>query len=103
MTKEAADFVRQLCEGQDKKDHGLKIEVVPGGCAGFQYYMDFQKDAGEGEKTFEFHEVKLFINDESLDFISGSSIEFVQSLDQTGIKINNPNVSRACNCGKSVS
>lgn len=102
MSKEAAEFVIQLCEKQNKKGHGLKIEVVPGGCAGFQYYMDFQENGDEGDHTFEFHGVQLFINPESLEFIKGSSIEFVQSLEQTGLKINNPNITRQCNCGKSV-
>jgi len=102
MSKEAAEFIQQLCEKQDKKNHGLKIEVVPGGCAGFQYYMDFLENGSDGDNEFEFHGVKLFIDPESLGFIKGSSIDFVQTLEQTGLKINNPNITRQCNCGKSV-
>lgn len=101
MTEEAAGYIKDLLKREGKPAWGLKIDVVPGGCAGFKYFMAFQEKAGPDEKTLEFHGVKLFLNLMSLGFIKGSNIEYVASLEATGLKINNPNMTRTCGCGKS--
>lgn len=101
MTHEAADFVKDLLKKDNKEGWGLKIEVTPGGCAGFKYFMQFQEQAEPDDKTFEFHGVKVFLSLMSLGFIKGSKIEFTRSLEATGLKINNPNMTRTCGCGKS--
>jgi iron-sulfur cluster assembly protein len=101
ITSEAAKHIAQLLEKEKKQNHGLKIEVVPGGCAGYKYYMTFQEKPSDGDKTFEFHGIKIFLDLMSLGLLKGSTIEFVQSLEATGLKINNPNATRACGCGKS--
>jgi len=101
MTKDAAEFVKKLLKKDDKAGWGLKVEVVPGGCAGYKYFMGFQEKAVSDEKTFEFHGVKLFLSDESFEMLHGSTIEFTRTLAATGLKVNNPNATRACGCGKS--
>lgn len=101
MTTEAAHFVRDLLKKDGKEGWGLKVEVVPGGCAGLKYFMALQEKTEQGEKAFEFHGVKVFLSLMSLGLIKGSSIEYVQSLEATGLKINNPNMTRSCACGKS--
>ena len=101
MTHEAGEYVLQLLKHEKKEGWGLKIEVMPGGCAGFKYFMAFQEAPEAGDKTFEFHGVKIFLSLMSVGFIKGSNIEFVQSLEATGLKINNPNMTRECGCGKS--
>lgn len=101
MTAEAAAYIQDLLKREGKPAWGLKIDVIPGGCAGFKYFMAFQENAGPDEKTFEFHGVKIFLNLMSLGFIKGSKIEYTASLEATGLKINNPNMTRTCGCGKS--
>lgn len=101
MTKDAAEFVKDLLKKDDKSSWGLKIEVVPGGCAGYKYFMGFQEKAASDEKTFEFHGVKLFLSEDSLTLVHGSTIEFTSTLEATGLKVNNPNATRGCGCGKS--
>lgn len=101
MTKEAAHFVADLLKKEGKEGWGLKIEVVPGGCAGYKYFMAFQKEPEGDEKVFEFHGVQLFLSLMSSAMLKGSTIEYVQSLEATGLKVNNPNATRACGCGKS--
>ena len=101
MTKEAADYIAKLLEKDSKKSWGLKLEVVPGGCAGYKYYMAFQEKPLDGDMEKDFHGVKLFINQESLDELHGSTIRYVESLEASGLKIDNPNATRACGCGKS--
>lgn len=101
MTEEAAHFVADLLKKDGKEGWGLKIEVVPGGCAGYKYFMAFQKGPEGNEKALEFHGVKLFLSLMSSSMLKGSTIEYVQSLEATGLKVNNPNATRACGCGKS--
>ncbi len=101
MTHEAAEYIADLLARENKKNWGLKIEVIPGGCAGYKYFMQFQEKAEAGEKTFEFHGVKIFLSLMSVGFLKGSAIEFVKSLEATGLKINNPNMTSTCGCGKS--
>lgn len=101
MTHEAAEYITTLLKKEGKENWGLKIEVIPGGCAGFKFLMAFQEKLAADEKMLEFHGVKIFLSLMSLGLIKGSTIEFVQSLEATGLKINNPNMTRTCGCGKS--
>lgn len=101
MTHEAAQFAQELMKKYEKEGWGLKIEVIPGGCAGYKYFMDFQQEPDKGDKTYEIHGVKIFMSLFSAGLIKGSTIEFISSLESTGLKINNPNATRGCGCGKS--
>ena len=101
MTKEAAEYIEKLLEKDDKRSWGLKLEVVPGGCAGYKYYMAFQEKPFSDDLEKKVHGVKLFITQESLNELYGSTIGFVESLEASGLKIDNPNATRACGCGKS--
>lgn len=101
VSKEASDYILDLMKKEDKVGWGLKIEVMPGGCAGFRYCMAFQKKPLEGEETLEAHGVKFFFDQESFGWIQGSEISYISSLEGSGIKINNPNATRTCGCGKS--
>lgn len=103
MTLAAADFVRELLVKEGKSSHGLRIDVMPGGCAGYKYFMDFAEKPEDGDKVFDFHGVKVFMPLMSLGLIKGSTIEYVSSLEATGLRVNNPNMTRACGCGKSFS
>lgn len=104
LTPEAADFVKELLKKEGKPDgYGLKIEVVPGGCAGYQYVMSLEEKPDAGDRTIEAHGIKVFLSLMSLGMLKGSTIEFVQSLEATGLRVNNPNASRGCGCGKSFS
>lgn len=101
MTHDAASYVAGLLKKEGKAKWGLKIEVTPGGCAGFKYFMSFQEKTAQDEKVFEFHGVKVFMSLMSFAMLKGSTVEFVSSLEATGLKVNNPNMTRTCGCGKS--
>ena len=101
MTHEAAKYISELMKKEGKEGWGLKIEVIPGGCAGFKYFMGFSEKPDADEKTYEFHGAKVFLSLMSVGFIKGSTIEYVSSLEASGLKVNNPNATRTCGCGKS--
>ena len=102
LTKKAAEKIFDISKQEKKAGYGLKLYVFPGGCAGFQYGMDFEEKADKTDKVVEQHGVKLFIDKDSIEFLKGVKIDFVDSLQGSGFKIDNPNVTKSCNCGSSV-
>lgn len=102
MTEEAAKYVAELLKKDSKPSSwGLKIEVVPGGCAGYKYFMAFQEKAEDDEKTFNFHGVNLFLSPDSIELLGPSTIEYIATLEASGLRVNNPNAVSTCACGKS--
>lgn len=101
MTKEAADYILDLLEKEDKKSWGFKVDVIPGGCAGYKYFMAFQEKAEDNELTSNFHGVNLYLSPDSAELLGGSTIEYTATLEASGLRVNNPNATTTCGCGKS--
>lgn len=102
LTKNAAAQLKKLQTSSKKKDHGLRIEVSAGGCAGFQYFLDFEKKFDSNDLVFEQSGFRIFIDPVSAEFLKGTELDYVESLEMSGFKFNNPNVTHSCRCGKSV-
>jgi iron-sulfur cluster assembly protein len=94
--------VRQLQSllSQRPEKQGLRVEVVKGGCSGLHYEMTLgeQKD---GDAVVERDGVQFFIDDESVSYLPGATLDFTGGLTGTGFRIVNPNASRTCGCGSS--
>ena len=101
LTENAASKVKEYMKAEKKGRYGLRLMVVPGGCAGYQYGMDFEKEAGKDDIIIEQHGVKLFIDKKSAGHLVGTVIDFVDSLQGSGFKISNPNATSTCGCGNS--
>src|ERR687887_913645 len=86
--------------GQSEADTGLRVAVRGGGCSGFQYALAFDEQR-EGDHVFEQHEIRLLIDSQSLPFVDGSEVDYVEGLQGAGFAVNNPNVVAACGCGSS--
>ncbi len=102
ITEFAAKKILEIMKGQQKEGYGLRVEVVRGGCAGYTYNMDFEKNPSEGDYIFDEHGVKIFVAPKSMEFLGGTQIDYAESLQGAGFKLNNPNVTSSCGCGKSV-
>ncbi len=79
---------------------GLRVGVRGGGCSGFQYQLAFDEQR-ENDVVFESHGLKLLVDRESLQYVRGSTIDYEESLQGAGFKVENPNVVAACGCGSS--
>lgn len=101
ITETAAKMLKQAAEQQGKADHGLRVDVFPGGCAGFMYELSFQKDAGNGESMVEVNGVKLYLDPANEPILDGITIDYIDSLMGGGFNIKNPNATSSCGCGKS--
>lgn len=101
LTKKAAEKIKELTEKQNKPGYGIRIKVAQGGCAGFQYGFAFENSTRDNDQVVEQHDVKLYLDQESFDFIKGAKIDFVESIQGAGFKVTNPNVTSTCGCGQS--
>ncbi|HTU77919.1 MAG TPA: iron-sulfur cluster assembly accessory protein [Solirubrobacteraceae bacterium] len=102
ITDKGAEKVQEFLAAQqaDAGVAGLRVGVRGGGCSGFQYQLAFDEQR-ENDVVFESHGLKLLVDGESLQFVRGSTIDYEESLQGAGFKVNNPNVVAACGCGSS--
>jgi len=103
LTETAVTKVREILDGQDPKPAGLRISVVGGGCSGFSYSMAFENTPNMLYKTYNFEGLKVFIDQASLLYLDGAQVDYVESMEGSGFKFNNPNVKNTCGCGSSFS
>src|SRR3954447_20561346 len=102
LTAKAAVKVRALMAGEPAGEaEVLRIAIQGGGCSGFEYALGFDRGAQEGDHELEFHGVKVVVDPFSAPYLKGSTIDFLETLQESGFKIDNPNVSSACGCGSS--
>jgi iron-sulfur cluster insertion protein len=103
LTEIAADKVREIREAEAIEAHyGLRVKVMGGGCAGFQYDLYFDEHA-DGDYVFESNDVRLYVDQASFMYLMGTNIDYVEGLQGAGFKFNNPNVTGSCGCGSSFS
>jgi len=101
ITDKAISKVKEILEQQDPKPQGLRISVVGGGCSGFQYSMAFENNQQMLDKTYEFDGLKVFVDQASMLYLDGAEVDFVETVEGSGFKFNNPNVRTTCGCGSS--
>ena len=101
LTETAVSKVTEILETQEPKPAGLRISVVGGGCSGFSYSMAFENTPGMLDKTYAFGPLKIFIDQASMLYLDGAEVDYVESLEGSGFKFNNPNVKSTCGCGSS--
>ena len=79
----------------------LRLTVEGGGCSGFQYKFDLADGAENDDTVSETDGVRLVVDPMSLDLVSGSTVDFVESLGGAQFKVENPNATAGCGCGSS--
>ena len=103
VTDKAAEKIAQLMKSENKNDAVLRVQVIPGGCSGMSYDLAFDDGAREGDIIIQKNGITLCIDEESLSHMQGATIDFVDSLNGSGFKIENPNAKSNCGCGSSFS
>lgn len=82
---------------------GLRITVESGGCAGFKYIMGLANESKSDDTVIERDGVKLFVDNDSHQYLAGTTIDFVLAQEGSGFTFDNPNAKASCTCGKSFS
>lgn len=102
LTQKAADMVRitREQEGIDAT-HGLRIAVRGGGCSGFEYALDFEKEPRDNDWTYEQNGLTIYVDAVSAKYLEGTEIDYVLGSTGAGFKFNNPQARGTCGCGSS--
>ena len=103
FTPRAVEKVKEIIGQQEPQPVGLRVSVVGGGGSGFSYQMNFENQTNGIDKTFDFDGLKVFIDQASLMYLDGTRVDFIETLEGSGFKFENPNVKTTCGCGSSFS
>ena len=101
VTGQAAARLLSLLEKQGRKNGALRVAVIGGGCSGLQYKMDLVDGPANRDIMVETSGVRVVVDPKSALFVSGSLLDFSDSLQKGGFKVTNPNAVAHCSCGES--
>jgi iron-sulfur cluster assembly accessory protein len=100
----AVSKVKEILGQQQPAPAGLRVAVVGGGCSGFSYHMAFENAVNEAsDNVYEFDGLKVMVDQMSEMYLEGVSIDYIETIEGSGFKFNNPNVKSTCGCGSSFS
>jgi iron-sulfur cluster assembly protein len=102
LTPLAAAKVKELlAEEPDGDTMVLRVAIQGGGCSGFQYGLGFDTGAAEGDHELELEGVPVVVDPYSAPYLQGATIDFLNTISESGFKIDNPNAVSSCGCGHS--
>jgi iron-sulfur cluster assembly accessory protein len=100
LTPAAAAKIKQLMESETDVSV-LRVAIEGGGCSGFQYGLGFDRDAVEGDHEYETEGVRVVVDPFSAPYLRGASVDYLETIQESGFKIDNPNAVSSCGCGSS--
>ena len=103
VTPNAALKISSLLTRQGRPSGVLRVAVVGGGCSGLQYKMDLQDTPANRDIMVETSGIRVVVDPKSALYVTGSELDYVDSLQEGGFKVINPNAATSCSCGESFS
>jgi iron-sulfur cluster assembly accessory protein len=100
LTPAAAAKIRELMS-QETDVSVLRVAIEGGGCSGFQYGLGFDRGAQEGDHAFEVQGVQVVVDPFSAPYLKGARVDYLETIQESGFKIDNPNAVSSCGCGHS--
>ena len=102
LTPLAAAKVKELmAEEPDAGELVLRLAIQGGGCSGFQYGLGFDSGAAEGDVELELEGVRVVVDPYSAPYLKGAKVDYLNGIQESGFKIDNPNAVSSCGCGHS--
>ncbi|HET7483647.1 MAG TPA: iron-sulfur cluster assembly accessory protein [Actinomycetota bacterium] len=110
LTATAATKVQELLSREiaaspdehEGKEYALRVAVQPGGCAGLRYALYFDDRKLDGDQAETINGVEIRVDKMSAPYLRGAEIDYLDTLEQSGFTINNPNAKGSCACGDSA-
>ncbi|MBT3048662.1 MAG: iron-sulfur cluster assembly accessory protein [gamma proteobacterium symbiont of Ctena orbiculata] len=103
LTESAQKAISRFIKGAESPVQGLRISVTGGGCSGMQYGLALEESPNKDDTVIEVDGLKLFVDPYSAPMLNGVRVDFLDSMEGSGFKFENPNASASCGCGNSFS
>lgn len=101
VTPKAVQKIREAFAKQGISEGGLRLGVLGGGCSGLSYQFRFDPRPRPTDQVLEFDGVQIYIDPKSMVFLNGMTLDYKESLIQSGFAFENPNAKKSCGCGTS--
>ena len=101
LTEAASTKLRELTAEETNPDVGLRVYVYSGGCSGFRYGMMLEDQPTADDRVMQAGDIRVYVDENSVQYLTGSQIDYVDTLMGAGFTVNNPNAVSACGCGSS--
>jgi iron-sulfur cluster assembly protein len=101
LSDAAASKLHELTAAEQDPNIGLRVYVYSGGCSGFRYGMMLEDQPTAEDLTIESKGIKVYVDSQSTQYLTGSEIDYLDTLMGAGFTVNNPNAVSACGCGSS--
>ena len=102
LTAQAVTSIKKLLAENEMVGFGLRFGIQGGGCSGYMYQLEFEEAPASDDEVYDFDGVRVFLSPEHKEKLSGTVIDWEDSLMGSGFKIENPHAKRPCGCGESV-
>ena len=101
VTEKAKQKVNEIIASENKTGQGLRVQVVGGGCSGFQYGLTFAEGGGPTDLIVDCGTFKVFVDPVSSQYLDAATVDYIDGLNGSGFKIENPEAKSTCGCGSS--
>jgi iron-sulfur cluster assembly protein len=101
LTLPAANAVKDVMTKKNLQGYALRLFISGGGCSGYQYGLAMDSNIRPEDSVIETDGVKLVIDEVSIKYLQGATVDYVEGMTSSGFKINNPNAASSCSCGQS--
>ena len=103
FTESAQKAIGRVIKGSETPVEGLRVSVTGGGCSGLQYGLELEESAKSDDTIVEVNDLKVFVDPSSAPLLNGVTVDFLDSMEGSGFKFENPNANSSCGCGNSFS
>ena len=99
LTESAKEQIAKLC--QENNVSAVRLRVKGGGCAGYQYKWELENELTDKDEVIEFPQGQFAVDSQSVLFVAGTTIDYVNEIVGSSFQIRNPNATSSCGCGES--
>jgi len=101
LTQPAANAVREVMTQKNLQGYALRLYISGGGCSGYQYGLALDSNICPEDSVTELDGIKLIVDEVSIKYLQGATVDYIEGMTSSGFKIINPNAISSCNCGQS--
>ena len=102
LTTSAVENIKRLQVEFEMPGFGLRFGLSGGGCSGYKYVLELEEGPEDHDLVMDIDGVQVFLNPEHQELLKNSTIDWVDSIMESGFQIDNPQAKRPCGCGQSV-